>query len=96
MGRYGCLFFARHGLSEDLDIFATIRNIGPDGKDVCEVGQHGQAIPCVMKGWLRALHPLPRGLQRRRRECDLRRRRQGVVSAAARHPAEKISGARKS
>jgi uncharacterized protein len=27
--------------SEDMDIFVTIRNIGPDGKDVCEVGQHG-------------------------------------------------------
>jgi len=42
--------------SEDMDIFATLRNIGPDGKDVCEVGQHGQAIPCVTKGWLRASH----------------------------------------
>ena len=31
--------------SEDMDIFATIRNIGPDGKDVCEVGQHGAADP---------------------------------------------------
>jgi hypothetical protein len=42
--------------SEDMDIFATLRNIGPDGKDVCEVGQHGQPIPCVTKGWLRASH----------------------------------------
>ena len=42
--------------SEDMDIFATIRNIGPDGEDVCEVGQHGQPIPCVTKGWLRASH----------------------------------------
>ncbi len=42
--------------SEDMDIFATLRNIGPDGKDICEVGQHGQAIPCVTKGWLRASH----------------------------------------
>jgi putative CocE/NonD family hydrolase len=42
--------------SEDMDIFATLRNIGPDGKDVCEVGQHGQSIPCVTKGWLRASH----------------------------------------
>ena len=42
--------------SEDMDIFATIRNIGRDGKDVCEVGQHGQPIPCVTKGWLRASH----------------------------------------
>ncbi len=42
--------------SEDMDVFATLRNIGPDGKDVCEVGQHGQPIPCVTKGWLRASH----------------------------------------
>lgn len=42
--------------SEDMDIFATLRNIDPDGKDVCEVGQHGQAVPCVTKGWLRASH----------------------------------------
>ncbi len=42
--------------SEDMDIFATLRNIGPDGKDVCEVGQHGQSVPCVTKGWLRASH----------------------------------------
>ena len=42
--------------SEDMDIFVTLRNIGPDGKDVCEVGQHGQPIPCVTKGWLRASH----------------------------------------
>jgi predicted acyl esterase len=49
--------------SEDMDIFATLRNIGPDGRDVCEVGQHGQAVPCVTKGWLRASH----------RKLDLRR-----------------------
>jgi len=42
--------------SEDMDIFVSLRNIGPDGKDVCEVGQHGQAVPCVTKGWLRASH----------------------------------------
>jgi predicted acyl esterase len=42
--------------SEDLDIFVSIRNIGPDGRDVCEVGQHGQPVPCVTKGWLRASH----------------------------------------
>ncbi len=42
--------------SEDADIFATIRNIGPDGKDVCEVGQRGDPVPCVTKGWLRASH----------------------------------------
>jgi putative CocE/NonD family hydrolase len=42
--------------SEDMDIFVSLRNIGPDGKDVCEVGQHGQPVPCVTKGWLRASH----------------------------------------
>ncbi|MCX7135181.1 MAG: CocE/NonD family hydrolase [Proteobacteria bacterium] len=42
--------------SEDVDIFVTLRNIGPDGNDVCEVGQHGQPVPCMTKGWLRASH----------------------------------------
>jgi predicted acyl esterase len=42
--------------SEDADIHATLRNIDPDGKDVCEVGQRGDALPCVTKGWLRASH----------------------------------------
>jgi putative CocE/NonD family hydrolase len=42
--------------SEDMDIFVSIRNIDPAGNDVCEVGQHGQPIPCVTKGWLRASH----------------------------------------
>ena len=42
--------------SEDMDIFATLRNIGPDGRDVCEMGQQGDAVPCVTKGWLRASH----------------------------------------
>jgi uncharacterized protein len=43
--------------SEDADIFATIRNIGPDGKDVWEIGQQGATdhVP-VAKGWLRASH----------------------------------------
>jgi len=43
--------------SEDMDIFATIRNIRPDGKDVWEDGQQGGAdhVP-VAKGWLRASH----------------------------------------
>ena len=40
---------------KDMDIFATIRNIGPDGKDIWEVGQQGQQVP-VAKGWLRASH----------------------------------------
>ena len=41
--------------TKDMDVFATIRNIGPDGKDVWEVGQQGQQVP-VAKGWLRASH----------------------------------------
>jgi predicted acyl esterase len=42
--------------SEDMDIFATIRNIGPDGKDLFEMGQQGEPLACVTKGWLRASH----------------------------------------
>ena len=42
--------------SEDMDIFATIRNIGPDGNDVLEMGQMGEPLQCVTKGWLRASH----------------------------------------
>ena len=41
--------------SEDLDLFLTIRNIDPDGRDVFEIGQQGQEVP-VTKGWLRASH----------------------------------------
>jgi predicted acyl esterase len=41
--------------TEDMDVFITLRNIGPDGKDVPEVGQHGQPVP-LTKGWLRASH----------------------------------------
>jgi hypothetical protein len=41
--------------SEDMDVFVTLRNIGPDGKEVHEVGQHGQPVP-LTKGWLRASH----------------------------------------
>jgi putative CocE/NonD family hydrolase len=41
--------------TEDMDVFATLRNIGPDGKDVFEMGQQGQPVP-VAKGWLRASH----------------------------------------
>jgi predicted acyl esterase len=42
--------------SEDADIFVTLRNIAPDGKDVCEVGQRGEPVASVTKGWLRASH----------------------------------------
>ncbi len=41
--------------TEDMDVFITLRNIGPDGKEVFEVGQHGQPVP-LTKGWLRASH----------------------------------------
>ncbi len=41
--------------TRDLDLFVTLRNIGPDGKDVPEIGQQGQPVP-VAKGWLRASH----------------------------------------
>jgi hypothetical protein len=39
-----------------VDIFATLRNIAPDGKDVMEMGQQGEPLQCVTKGWLRASH----------------------------------------
>ena len=42
--------------AKDMDIFATIRNIAPSGKDVFEVGQQGEPLQCVTKGWLRASH----------------------------------------
>jgi predicted acyl esterase len=38
-----------------MDLFATLRNIDPDGRDVFEMGQQGQPVP-VAKGWLRASH----------------------------------------
>jgi putative CocE/NonD family hydrolase len=41
--------------SKDMDLFVTLRNIDAEGKDVWEVGQHGQPVP-VTKGWLRASH----------------------------------------
>jgi predicted acyl esterase len=41
--------------TEDMDIFATLRNIDPDGRDVWEIGQQQQPVP-VAKGWLRASH----------------------------------------
>jgi predicted acyl esterase len=41
--------------TDDMDIFATIRNIAPDGSDVFELGQQSQPVP-VAKGWLRASH----------------------------------------
>jgi putative CocE/NonD family hydrolase len=41
--------------TEDMDVFATLRNIDRDGRDVWEVGQQQQDVP-VAKGWLRASH----------------------------------------
>jgi predicted acyl esterase len=41
--------------SEDMDIFATIRNVDEKGNDVWEVGQQQQTVP-VAKGWLRVSH----------------------------------------
>jgi hypothetical protein len=41
--------------TEDMDVFATLRNIAPDGQDVFELGQQSQPVP-VAKGWLRASH----------------------------------------
>jgi uncharacterized protein len=42
--------------TEDMDIFATIRNIGPNGEDIWEAGQQGWDEVPVAKGWLRASH----------------------------------------
>jgi putative CocE/NonD family hydrolase len=41
--------------TEDMDVYATLRNIDRDGNDVWEVGQQQQKVP-VAKGWLRASH----------------------------------------
>jgi uncharacterized protein len=41
--------------SEDMDLFLTLRNIGPDGNEIMETGQQGAPVP-VAKGWLRASH----------------------------------------
>ncbi len=41
--------------TEDMDVFATLRNIAPDGADVFERGQQEQPVP-VARGWLRASH----------------------------------------
>jgi len=41
--------------TEDMDLFATLRNIDRDGNDVWEIGQQQQPVP-VAKGWLRVSH----------------------------------------
>jgi predicted acyl esterase len=42
-------------LSEDMDLFLTLRNIDPDGNEILETGQQGTPVP-VAKGWLRVSH----------------------------------------
>ena len=47
---------------DDMDIFAVIRNIAPDGSEVCFPNGQGHPSP-VSRGWLRASHrKLDRGL----------------------------------
>jgi len=41
--------------TEDMDLFLTLRNIGPDGNEILETGQQGAPVP-VAKGWLRVSH----------------------------------------
>jgi uncharacterized protein len=41
--------------TEDMDLFLTLRNFGPDGKEIMESGQQGLPVP-VAKGWLRVSH----------------------------------------
>lgn len=41
--------------AEDMDVMVTLRNIGPDGKEIFELGQQGQPV-VLTKGWLRASH----------------------------------------
>jgi putative CocE/NonD family hydrolase len=41
--------------TEDMDLFLTLRNFGPDGNEVLETGQQGAPVP-VAKGWLRVSH----------------------------------------
>jgi uncharacterized protein len=41
--------------TEDMDLFLTLRNIGPDGNEIMETGQQGAPVP-VAKGWLRVSH----------------------------------------
>jgi hypothetical protein len=48
-------FWSASSTSEDMDIMVTLRNVGQDGKDLFEIGQHGQPVALTM-GWLRASH----------------------------------------
>jgi predicted acyl esterase len=40
---------------EDMDIFAVVRNIAPDGSEVCFPNGQGHPSPCA-RGWLRVSH----------------------------------------
>jgi predicted acyl esterase len=50
------LVFWASSSSEDMDVFATIRNIDANGKDVWEAGQQGWDEVPVAKGYLRVSH----------------------------------------
>ncbi|MCA1646409.1 MAG: CocE/NonD family hydrolase [Chloroflexi bacterium] len=39
----------------DMDLFVSVRNVGPDNEDVWAVGSQGEQVP-VTKGWLRVSH----------------------------------------
>jgi predicted acyl esterase len=68
--------------TEDMDVYATIRNIDRDGDDVWEVGQQQQNVP-VAKGWLRASHrALDMGLSRPYRPYHRHDRRQWLRNNA--------------
>lgn len=41
--------------TEDMDVFATLRDIGPDGEEVHGIGPRGGPVPMAI-GWLRASH----------------------------------------
>ena len=68
--------------TEDMDIFATIRNIDRDGRDQFELGQQSQPVP-VAKGWLRASHrKLDPELSRPYRPYHMHDERQGLSPGA--------------
>jgi hypothetical protein len=53
-GPLACVLFVS-STTEDMDLFLTLRNIGPDGNEIMETGQQGAPVP-VAKGWLRVSH----------------------------------------
>jgi putative CocE/NonD family hydrolase len=65
--------------TRDMDLFITLRNLDPDGKDVLEMGQQGQLVP-VAKGWLRVSHRAEdRALSTAWRPFHLHRERQWLA-----------------